>query len=50
MATFLPCLIKQESYALKCLCLEYAQYKNPPKDCRQSINYAIKVNKSVYIA
>ena len=24
----------------KCLCLEYVQYTNPPKECRQSINYA----------
>ena len=25
----------------KCLCLEYALYKNPPKECRQGINYPI---------
>ena len=28
-------------YLLKCLCPEYAQYKNPPTVCRQSTNYAI---------
>ena len=22
----------------KCLCLEYAKYKTPPKECRQGVN------------
>ena len=25
----------------KCLCLDYAQYKTLPMECRQNINYAI---------
>ena len=31
-------------YLPKCFCLEYAQYKNPRKECRQSLNYAIYKN------
>ena len=30
-----------ELYLPKCLCLEYVQYKNYPKECRQGINFAI---------
>ena len=28
-------------YLPRCLCLEYAYYKNPPKECRQGINYVM---------
>ena len=43
---FFRCFIKQESYGcphciFQSLCLEYVHYKNPPKECRKSINYAI---------
>ena len=45
---FLPRLIKMENYSSPHdLCLESTQYKNPSKECYQSIDYAI--NQTIII-